>query len=88
MRKQSGQIVRISDRWYVRYWERRNVAGNVERKRVTHPLGPVITRGKYVPVEIEEAAAEHMRTINGSRVEAGKVISVTALWRAGLFSLG
>jgi hypothetical protein len=23
MRKQSGQIIRIGDRWYVRYWERR-----------------------------------------------------------------
>ena len=41
---QKGQIVKISDRWYVRYWERRNVGGKVERKRVTHQLGPVSTR--------------------------------------------
>lgn len=27
MRKQNGTIVRIRDRWYVRYWERRNIAG-------------------------------------------------------------
>ena len=28
-RKQNGQIVRIGDRWYVRYWERRNIGASV-----------------------------------------------------------
>jgi hypothetical protein len=44
-RKQEGQVIRIGDRWYLRYWERRNIGGNIERKRVTHLLGPVTTRG-------------------------------------------
>jgi hypothetical protein len=30
-RKQNGTIIRIGDRCYVRYWERRNVGGIVER---------------------------------------------------------
>jgi hypothetical protein len=45
-RKQDGQIVKISGRWYVRYWERRTISGAIERKRVSHLLGPVTTRGK------------------------------------------
>src|SRR5215469_14648528 len=32
-RMQQGQVVRIADRWFVRYWERRNVGGTIERKR-------------------------------------------------------
>jgi len=48
-RKQHGQVIRIGDNWYVRHWERRNVNGKIERKRVTHQLGPVTTRGKRPP---------------------------------------
>ncbi len=51
-RKQSGMIIRIGDCWYVRYWERRNTGGQVERKRVTHKLGAVMTRGKRPPADI------------------------------------
>ena len=53
---QSGTVVKISGRWYVRYWERRNVNGSVEQKRVSHLLGPVTTRGKHPPADIEDAA--------------------------------
>ena len=45
-RKQNGTIIRIGSRWYVRYWERRSIGGSIERKRVTHSLGEVMTRGK------------------------------------------
>jgi hypothetical protein len=55
-RKQEGQIVKISGRWYVRYWERRTISGAIERKRVSHLLGPVTTRGKYVPEDIKNQA--------------------------------
>ena len=37
-RKQNGTIIRIGDRWYVRFWEHRNIGGSIERKRVTHQL--------------------------------------------------
>ena len=55
-----GQVIRIGDRWYVRYWERRNIGGTIERKRVTHRLGPVTTRGKSPPAEIVAEAERHM----------------------------
>jgi len=57
-RKQQGQIVRIGDRWYVRYWERRNISGLVERKRVTHSIGEVTTRGKRPPADIKTEAED------------------------------
>jgi hypothetical protein len=46
-RKQQGQIIRIGNRWYVRYWERRNIGGTVERKRVTHYTGAFISSATY-----------------------------------------
>jgi len=33
-RKQTGIIVSISGRWYVRYWERRNIGGAIVKKPV------------------------------------------------------
>jgi len=60
MRKQSGQIVRIGERWYARYWKRRNVGGTIERKRLTHPLGPITTRGKTPPADIIAEAERFM----------------------------
>ena len=59
-RKQAGQIIRIGDRWYVRYWERRNIGGTIERKRVTHQFGAVTTRGKHPPADIKQEAERHM----------------------------
>ena len=46
-REQSGSVILRSGKWYVSYWEHRNVNGVVERKRVTHYLGEKTTRGKY-----------------------------------------
>jgi hypothetical protein len=63
-RKQQGQIIRIGDRWYVRYWERRNIGGTIERKRVTHSTGEVTTRGKRPPADIKTEAERHMATVN------------------------
>ena len=34
-REQHGTIILRSGKWYVSYWEQRNVNGTVERKRVT-----------------------------------------------------
>jgi integrase len=75
-RKQHGQIIRIGDRWYVRYWERRNVGGNVERKRVTHQLGPVATRGKRPPADIVGEAERHMATVNSGTVPAERIVTI------------
>jgi integrase len=75
-RKQNGAIIRIGDRWYVRYWERRNIAGTVERKRVTHQLAQVTTRGKRPPADIVNEAERHMATINSGTISAERIVSI------------
>ena len=77
MREQRGQIVRIGDRWYVRYWERRNTCGTVERKRVTHLLGSVTTRGKRPPADITTEAQRHMATVNNGTIPAERIVTVS-----------
>jgi integrase len=75
-RKQHGMIIRIGDNWYVRYWERRNVGGAIERKRLTHQLGGVTTRGKKPPDDIVKEAERHMATINGGAIPPERIITV------------
>ena len=75
-RKQQGQIIRIGDRWYIRYWERRNIGGQVERKRVTHSIGEVTTRGKRPPADIKNEAERHMATVNSGTVPAERIVTV------------
>ena len=75
-RKQQGQIIRIGDRWYVRYWERRNIGGTVKRKRVTHSIGEVMTRGKRPPADIKTEAVRHMATVNSGTVPAERIVTV------------
>ena len=75
-RKQQGQIIRIGDRWYVRYWECRNVGGTVERKRVTHAIGEVPTRGKDPPANIKTEAERHIATVNSGTVPAERIVTV------------
>jgi integrase len=76
-RKQNGYVVRIGDRWYVRYWERRNVAGQVERKRVSHVLGPVTTTGKRPPADVIAEGDRYMATtVNGAAVVAERIVTI------------
>jgi len=75
-RKQNGQIIPIGGRWYVRYWERRAVSGELERKRVTHQLGPITTRGKRPPADIVREAERHMATVNSGTIPAERIVTV------------
>jgi hypothetical protein len=75
-RKQQGQIVRIGHRWYVRYWERRNISGQVERKRVSHSIGEVTTRGKRPPADIKTEVERHMATVNSGTVPAERIVTI------------
>jgi len=75
-RKQHGQIIRIGDRWYLRFWERRNLGGTIERKRVTHQLGPVTTRGKHPPADIVSEAERFMATINSRTIPAERIVTI------------
>ena len=76
MRRQNGTIVRIGERWFVRYWERRNAGGTIERKRVTHSLGPVTTRGKRPPADVEAEAQRYMATLNSNSIPAERIVTV------------
>jgi integrase len=76
-REQKGTIVRINNRWYVRYYERQNVGGVLQRKRLTHLLGPVTSRGKHASPNIQEAASQFMQTVNRCRIPADHVVSFT-----------
>jgi integrase len=75
-RKQAGQIIMIGPRWYTRYYERVNVGGEIQRRRVTHLLGPVTTRGKTPPAEIVTECERHMATINLSTIPVAQIISL------------
>ena len=76
MRKQEGQIIRIGERWYVRYWERRNIEGHIERRRVTHALGQVTTRGKHPPADIVTEAERHMAGVNSGAIPAERIVTI------------
>lgn len=76
MREQKGQIVRIGERWYVRYWERRNTGGPIERRRVSHLLGNVTTRGKRPPADIVTEAQRHMATVNSGTIPAERIVTI------------
>ncbi len=78
-REQKGSIILRSGKWYASYWERRNVTGAVERKRVTYCLGEKTTRGKRPPGDIEDACKRHMATINANvqTVKPEHVVAVT-----------
>src|SRR5271157_5613462 len=64
-REQNGTIILRSGKWYVSYWQERNVSGTVERKRVTHYLGEK-TRGKHPPIDIEGECKRFMVTVNAN----------------------
>lgn len=73
---QNGHILRISGRWYIRYWERRKVNGQLEQKRVSHCLGPITTKGKKPPADIVNAAREHMASLTTSTIPAERIITL------------
>lgn len=75
-RKQTGTIVRISGFWHVRYWERRNIGGAIEKKRVSHKIGPITTRGKRPPADILTEAERHMAAVNSGIIDAARVVTI------------
>ncbi len=75
-RKQNGTIVCICGRWYLRFYEKLIVNGQLVRKRASHLLGPKVTRGKSVPDPIKQEAERFMLTINNSEVPPDQVVTV------------
>jgi integrase len=76
-RKQNGVILQISGRWYVRYWEQRNVGGVIERRRITHCLGEITTRGKTPPDSIIQESERHMGTINNCSIPVDQIVGLS-----------
>lgn len=74
--KQNGLIVRIGSRWFVRYWESRNIDGAIVRKRVSHQLGPAMTRGKKPPADIAAGADRYMASVNNHVIPAERIVTV------------
>lgn len=77
-RAQKGTIVPIANRWFVRFYERRNIGGTIVRKRVSHLLGAVTTRGKRPPADIMDEAKKYMITINSGQLPAERILRMSA----------
>jgi integrase len=73
-RTQNGQIIPIGNRWYLRYWQRQNVGGKIERKRCTQPLGAKTTTKP--PKDIQNEAANIMREVNSSVIPIAQLVSL------------
>jgi hypothetical protein len=76
MRHQKGTVVRIGNYWFVRFYERRNINGSIQRKRVSHRLGAVTTRGKRPPAEIVDEATRHMSTTNLGQLPGDRIVTM------------
>lgn len=76
MRKQTGTIVQRCGRWYLRYWDRRNEKGLLVRKRASHCLGTVTTKGSRPPADVVRSAEDFMRDKNASNIPPEQNLSV------------
>jgi integrase len=75
-REQHGTLVKIGGFWFVRYWTRRNIAGTLVRKRLSHKLGPVTTRGKTPPDEIRKSARLFMASLATSMLPEENAVTL------------
>ncbi len=75
-RVQKGTIVQIANRWFIRFYECRNIGGTIFRKRVSHPLGAVTTREKRPPAEIMGEAKKFMININSGQLPAERILTM------------
>jgi integrase len=78
-RKQAGSIVVIGNTYFIRYWQRSNVGGEIVRKRCSRRLGEVPRgyRSKHPPDSISKAAEDVMREISESPITADRLISLS-----------
>jgi integrase len=60
----------------VRHWEHRNEGGKIVRKRASHLLGPVTTRGKRPPADIVAEAQLYMATLETAMPVAERIVTV------------
>lgn len=82
VRKQTGTIVQFSGRWYLRYWDRINHNGSLVRKRASHCLGTVVTKGSSPPADILRAAEDFMHNVNTNTVPPEQNVSVDVFFES------
>ena len=75
-RVQKGTIVQIASRWFVRFYECRNIGGTIVRKRVSHSLGAVTTRGTRPPAQVMDEAKKFMITVNNGQLPAERILTM------------
>jgi len=84
-RKQKGQLVCIGkdadgklNRWFVRFWEEKNVNGTLMRKRVSRYLGSFAGSPKRPPEAVKEACETYMVTANIGKLPVDRILTVGA----------
>src|SRR5882672_3056707 len=75
-RLQTGTIMKSGSNWRHRYLEARNINGSIKKKKVSHILGPVTTRGKKPPADIIDAARRFMATLNSGQLPPDHVVTM------------
>ena len=78
----SPTIVQFSGRWYLRYWDRINHNGSLTRKRASHCLGTVTTKGSRPPADIVRAAEDFMHNVNTNTVPPEQNVTVDVFFES------
>jgi integrase len=74
-RKQRGCVVRIGENWHVRYWQVTYEHGSEVRKRYSHLIGPVTTRGRKPPADVVDEAERYVsQTVNNCKIKPKHVV--------------
>lgn len=75
-RQQSGYIFKARGNWYVRYFEDRMVEGQLRHDRIAKQIGPVTTRGKRPPRNIEDEAREIVAAATVTNANPERVLTI------------
>lgn len=75
-RKQTGYIFQARGHWYVRYFQDRVVHGQLRHDRVAKQIGPVTTRGKRPPRNVEEVGRELVAAATTANRNPDRVLTI------------
>jgi hypothetical protein len=75
-RQQTGYIFQARGSWYVRYFEDRVVDGQLRHDRIAKQIGPVTTRGKRPPRQIEDEARQIVSAANVTNTNPERVLTI------------
>ena len=75
-RQQNGNVFQARGNWYVRYFEDRVIDGQLRHDRIARQIGPVTTRGKRPPREIENEAREIVAAATATNTNPERVLTI------------